>query len=132
MTCFMFSGRPEVNGFHCVHCMTWKYVHVYSTLARLVVKEETKENPDSTYPTKTKQTGTRTPGCPAFELGWWVTCICYKIVKNFSLNYSVGFIDAFIIVYVLYIEQVCHRTYIHTCTFMYVYRYIVGMCKCVS
>ena len=52
MTCFMFSGRPEVNGFHCVHRMYMK-VHVYSTLARLVVKEEKK---DSTYHTKTKQT----------------------------------------------------------------------------
>ena len=40
-------------------------IHVYSTLARLVVKEEKKENPDSIHYTKTietrKHTMTRTP-----------------------------------------------------------------------
>ena len=48
-------------------------IHVYSTLAKLVVKEEKKENPDPIHYTRTVQTRkhkmTRTPGCPALRTG---------------------------------------------------------------
>ena len=50
-------------------CYTFVYmkVRVYSTLDKLVVKEEKKENPDPIHHTKTIQTRkhkmTRTPGC---------------------------------------------------------------------
>ena len=48
-------------------------IHVYSTPAKLVVKEEKKENPDPIHHTQTvqtrKHTMTRTPECPALRTG---------------------------------------------------------------
>ena len=62
-------------GKHTVHVC----VHVYSTLARLVVKEEKKVNPNPIHHTKTIQTRThkmtRTPGCPALRTGMVGTCV---------------------------------------------------------
>ena len=50
-------------------------IHVYSTLAKLVVKEEKKENPDPIHHTKMrKHKMTRTPGCLALSGG---LKICY-------------------------------------------------------
>ena len=63
----------------CVYIHVYMDIHVYSTLARLVVKEEKKENPDPIHHIKNntnmKHTMTRTPGCPALRTGHVYTCI---------------------------------------------------------
>ena len=56
-----------------VRVCAYMYIHVYSTLAKLVIEKEKKENPDPIHYTRTVQTRkykiTRTPGCPALRTG---------------------------------------------------------------
>ena len=62
-----------------IYMYMYMKIHAYSTLAKLVVKEEKKENPDPTHHTRTLQTKNiyRTPGCPALRTGQRVKNIFY-------------------------------------------------------
>ena len=60
-TCMMLAQQWEVHVHVHVHVYQYVYtlymeIHVYSIIARLVIKEEKKENPDPIHHTKTIQT----------------------------------------------------------------------------
>ena len=92
-------------GKHTVHVCVHVRVHVYSSLARLVVKEEKKENPDPIHHTKTTQTRkhkmTRTPGCPALRTGMVGTCVHVHTCTCTCIH---------VCVYARYARHVCKRS----------------------
>ena len=88
---------------------------MHSTLARLVVKEEKKENPDPIHHTQTVQTRThtmtRTPRCPALRTGMVGLIIFYGILVS-SSNF---------LCLLQYIVQLITSVHVHICLWLCVY-----------